>query len=148
MVKVEVPAGVAANNYLTLRGQGAAGARNGQPGDLLVMLNLEEDERFERQGQDLYYDLPVSFSQAALGGEFAVPTPYGDENATVPPGTQTGTVLRLRGKGLPHLGRAGTGDLNIRIHVWTPEKPTSEQQELFRQLAKVEGGSPSGTRVW
>ncbi len=142
MVKVEVPAGVAANNYLTLRGQGAAGARNGQPGDLLVMLNLEEDERFERQGQDLYYDLPVSFSQAALGGEFAVPTPYGDENATVPPGTQTGTVLRLRGKGLPHLGRAGTGDLNIRIHVWTPEKPTSEQQELFRQLAKVEGEPP------
>jgi molecular chaperone DnaJ len=141
-VKVEVPAGVAGNNYLTLRGQGAAGARNGQAGDLLVMLNLEDDERFERQGQDLYYDLSVSFSQAALGGEFTVPTPYGDENATVPPGTQTGSVLRLRGKGLPHLGRAGTGDLNIRIHVWTPEKPTSEQQDLFRQLAKVEGEPP------
>jgi molecular chaperone DnaJ len=141
-VKVEVPAGVAANNYLTLRGQGAAGARNGQPGDLLVMLNLEEDERFERKGQDLYYDLPVSFSQAALGGEFTVPTPYGDESATVSPGTQTGSVLRLRGKGLPHLGRAGTGDLNVRIHVWTPDNPTSEQQELFRQLAKVEGEPP------
>ena len=141
-VKVEVPAGVAANNYLTLRGQGAAGARNGQAGDLLVMLNLEEDGRFERQGQDLHYDLPVSFSQAALGGEFTVPTPYGDETATVPPGTQAGTVLRLRGKGLPHLGRAGAGDLNIRIHVWTPDKLTSAQQELFRQLAKVEGEPP------
>ncbi|NNG17169.1 MAG: molecular chaperone DnaJ [Gemmatimonadales bacterium] len=142
MVKVEVPAGVAANNYLTLRGQGAAGARNGQAGDLLVMLNLSEDERFERQGQDLYYDLPVSFSQAALGGEFTVPTPYGDENVTVSPGTQTGIVLQLRGKGLPHLGRASRGDLNIRIHVWTPEKLTSSQEELFRRLAEVEGEPP------
>ena len=141
-VKVEVPAGVAANNYLTLRGQGAAGARNGQAGDLLVMLNLEEDERFERQGQDLHYDLPVSFSQAALGGEFTVPTPYGDETVRVPPGTQTGAVLRLRGKGLPHLGRAGTGDVNIRIHVWTPANLTSAQREVFRQLAEVEGEPP------
>jgi len=141
-VKVEIPAGVAANHYLTLRGQGAAGARNGHPGDLLVMLNLEDDARFERQGQDLYLDLAVSFSQAALGGEFTVPTPYGDETITVPPGTQTESVLRLRGKGLPNLGRAGRGDLNVRVHVWTPEKLTDEQEALFRQLAALEGEPP------
>ena len=141
-VKVEIPAGVAANNYLTLRGQGAAGARNGQPGDLLVMLHLEDDGRFERRGQDLYLDLAVSFSQAALGSDFTVPTPYGDEVVSVPPGTQTESVLRLRGKGLPHLGHAGKGDLNIRVHVWTPEKLTTEQEEVFRRLAALEGEPP------
>jgi molecular chaperone DnaJ len=141
-VKVEIPAGVAANNYLTLRGQGAAGARNGQPGDLLVMLNLDEDGRFERRGQDLYLDLAVSFSQAALGADFTVPTPYGDDTVSVPPGTQTETVLRLRGKGLPHLGRAGKGDLNIRVHVWTPEKLSAEQEDVFRRLAALEGEPP------
>ena len=78
-VTVDIPAGVSTNNYLTLRGQGAAGPRNGPAGDLLVMLDIKDDERFERQGDDLIFDLPLSFSQAALGGEFDVPTPYGAE---------------------------------------------------------------------
>ena len=141
-VTVDIPAGVSDNNYLTLRGQGAAGARNGIPGDLIVILSIEEDERFERQGDDLYFDLPVSFSQAALGASFTVPTPYGDEPLKVPPGTQTGTTLRVRGKGLPRLGQSGKGDLHIRIHVWTPERLSSEQERLFRQLAEVEGEPP------
>jgi molecular chaperone DnaJ len=141
-VTVDVPAGVAANNYLTLRGQGAAGPRNGPSGDLLVMLDIKDDERFERQGENLVYDLPLSFSQAALGGHFTVPTPYGDESVEVPAGTQTDTMLKLRGKGLPRLGQAGTGDLFIRTHVWTPERLTTEQEALFRALAKVEGDAP------
>jgi len=141
-VAVEVPAGVAANNYLTLRGQGAAGPRNGPNGDLLVMLDIKEDDRFIRQGNDLVFELAVSFSQAALGGEFHVPTPYGDERVRVPAGTQTDTVLRLKGKGLPALGQHGTGDLMIRVHVWTPEKLTEEQERLFRELAKLEGDPP------
>jgi molecular chaperone DnaJ len=141
-VTVDVPAGVSANNYLTLRGQGAAGQRNGPNGDLLVMLDIKDDERFERQGDDLIYDLPLSFSQAALGGEHEVPTPYGEEQLRIPPGTQPETVLRLRGRGLPILGQEGKGDLLVRVHVWTPEHLTDEQERLFRELAKLEGEAP------
>ena len=141
-VAVEVPAGVSADNYLTLRGQGAAGPRGGASGDLLVMLDIKEDERFERQGDDLIYDLSLSFSQAALGGEHLVPTPYGEETLRVPAGTQPETVLRIRHKGLPVLGQNSHGDLLVRVHVWTPEQLTDEQERLFRELAKLEGEAP------
>jgi molecular chaperone DnaJ len=141
-VQVEIPAGVSTNNYLTLRGQGAAGPRRGQSGDLLVMLDIKEDERFERQGDDLIYDLSLSFSQAALGGEHSVPTPYGDERLRIPAGTQPETVLRVKGKGLPVLGHEGKGDLLVRVHVWTPERLTEEQEQLFRELSKLEGEPP------
>ena len=141
-VTVDIPPGVSTNNYLTLRGQGAAGPRNGPNGDLLVMLDIKEDERFERQGDDLVYDLQVSFSQAALGGEHAVPTPYGEERLRIPSGTQPETVLRLRGKGLPILGQDTKGDLLIRVRVWTPERLNEEQERLFRELATLEGEPP------
>jgi molecular chaperone DnaJ len=141
-VAVEIPAGVASNNYLTLRGQGAVGPRNGPSGDLLVMLDIKEDERFERQGDDLYHDFLLSFSQAALGGTFTVPTPYGDEEVKIPSGTQTETMLRLRGRGLPVLGQNAKGDLLVRVHVWTPERLSVEQERLFRELAKTEGEPP------
>ena len=103
-VTVEIPAGVSSNNYLTLRGQGAAGPRNGPAGDLLVMLDIKDDDRFERQGDDLIFDLPLSFSQVALGIDVTVPTPYGDESVRVAAGTQPETIIRLRGRGLPVLG--------------------------------------------
>jgi len=141
-VAVEVPAGVSTNNYLTLRGQGGAGARSGPNGDLIVMLDIRDDERFERQGDDLIYDLSLSFSQAALGGEHKVPTPYGEESLRVAAGTQTDTVLRIRNKGLPVLGQDCKGDLLVRVHVWTPEQLTDEQEQLFRELAKLEGEAP------
>ena len=141
-VTVEIPAGVSSNNYLTLRGQGAAGPRNGPTGDLLVMLEVKDDDRFERQGDDLIFDLPLSFSQAALGSLTSVPTPYGDEEIRIPAGTQPETVLRLRSKGLPVLGQTTKGDLLIRVHVWTPEKLTEEQERLFQELSKLEGDPP------
>jgi len=141
-VTVDIPAGVSGNNYLTLRGQGAAGPRNGPAGDLLVMLDIKEDERFERQGDDLIFDLALSFSQAALGGDFTVPTPYGDEEIRVQPGTQPETIIRLRGRGLPVLGQSGKGDLIVRVHVWTPERLTPEQERVFRELAALEGEAP------
>jgi molecular chaperone DnaJ len=141
-VSVEIPAGVASNNYLTLRGQGAVGPRNGPSGDLLVMLDIKDDDRFERQGDDLYHDFLLSFSQAALGGTFTVPTPYGDEEVKIPAGTQTETMLRLRGRGLPVLGQNAKGDLLVRVHVWTPERLSAEQERLFRELAKTEGEPP------
>jgi len=139
---VEIPAGVSANNYLTLRGQGAAGPRNGPLGDLLVMLDVKQDDRFERHGDDLVFDLPVSFSQAALGAQVTIPTVYGEEEIRVPPGTQPETVLRLKGRGLPVLGQSSKGDLLIRVRVWTPERLTDEQERVFRQLATLEGEPP------
>ena len=141
-VAVEIPAGVTNNNYITLRGQGSAGRRNGPGGDLLVMIEIKDDDRFERNGDDLFYDLSLSFSQAALGAEVPVPTPYGEEQLTVPAGVQPGTVLKIKGKGLPRLGQTGTGNLNVRVMVWTPESLTDAQRQLFEELAKVEGEQP------
>jgi molecular chaperone DnaJ len=141
-VTVEVPAGVSSNNYLTLRGQGAAGPRNGPAGDLMVMLDIKDDERFERQGDDLIFDLPLSFSQVALGVQVTVPTPYGEEEIRIAPGTQPETIVRLRGRGLPVLGQSSKGDLIVRVHVWTPERLSAEQERLFQELAKLEGEPP------
>ncbi len=141
-VTVEIPAGVSTNNYLTLRGQGAVGPRNGPAGDLIVMLDIKDDDRFERQGDDLIFDLPLSFSQVALGVQVKVPTPYGEEELRVAPGTQPETIVRLRGRGLPVLGQSSKGDLIVRIHVWTPERLTAEQERLFQELSKHEGEPP------
>jgi len=143
-VAVDVPPGVSSSNYITLRSQGHSGPRGGPAGDLVVMLEVEEDERFQRHGDDLVFDLPLSFSQAALGAEVAVPTPYGEESVKVPAGTQAGTVLRLRGRGLPHLGAGSKGDLHIRIGVWTPERLTPETERLFQELSGHEGEPPAG----
>ena len=144
-VAVDIPAGVSSSNYLTLRGQGAAGPRGGPPGDLLVMLEVRDDDRWTRQGDDLVYDLALSFSQAALGGTFTVPSPFGDEKVKVPAGTQGGTVFKVRSKGLPKLGSDGKGSLLIRTAVWTPENLTMEQQQLFGEIAKLEGEAPKKT---
>ncbi|HEY4101286.1 MAG TPA: molecular chaperone DnaJ [Gemmatimonadales bacterium] len=142
-VTVDVPPGVSPQHYLTLRGLGTPGPRGGNPGDLIVMIEVKEDDRFERHGDDLHVELPVSFSQAALGTTARVPTPYGDEALAIPAGTQSGTVLRLRGKGLPHLGGAGVGDLNVAVLVWTPDDLTDVQRQLFTELAKYEGDGPT-----
>lgn len=151
-VEVEIPAGVSSDNYLTLRGMGNAGPRGGPRGDVIVVIEVEDDARFLRDGADLVYELPVSFSAAALGQEVDVPTVYGDEKVKIPAGVQGGDVLTLRGKGLPHLGGGGRGDQHVRIHVWTPTELSPEQRELFRQLAEVEGPVPSrrrgGKNLW
>lgn len=152
VVDVEVPPGVADHHYITLRGRGIAGPRNGPAGDLIVEFDIEADPRFTRRGDDLIYDLPLSFSQAALGGEFAVPTPYGDETVRIQGGVQSGTVLSLRGKGLPSLNDGRRGSLHIRLQVWTPPRLTPEMQVLFQQLAEHEGEPPKdeslGQRFW
>ena len=139
---VEIPAGVSSSNYITLRGQGAAGPRNGPQGDLIVMLEVKDDERFERHGEDLVYDLAVSFSQAALGDTVTVPTPWGEERVQIPAGVHAGTALRLKGKGLPRLGRSGNGDVHVRIHLWTPEHLSDEQKRLFQEIRALEGEPP------
>jgi molecular chaperone DnaJ len=147
VVDIEIPAGISANNYLTLRGQGAVGPRGGAAGDLIVGIEVEEDPRFERHGDDLLYDLPVSFSQAALGAEVSVPSPSGSVMVRVPAGVQSGTVLTVRGRGLPSLAHGGQGDLHIRVQVWTPQQLSPEQAKVLEQLAAVEGEPPQGESV-
>ncbi|HUL49809.1 MAG TPA: molecular chaperone DnaJ [Gemmatimonadales bacterium] len=151
-VQIDVPAGVADHHYLTVRGQGAPGPRNGPSGDLIAVLEIAEDPRFERQGDDLVYDLPVSFTEAAFGTEVKVPTPYGETSLKLQAGTQTGTVYRVRGQGLPRLGESGKGDLHVRVRVWTPTHLTAEQRALLEQFAKIEGRPPadagSGKKFW
>lgn len=150
-VQIDVPAGVADHHYLTLRGHGVPGPRGGPPGDLIAVLDIKEDPRFERRGDDLVYNLPVSFTQAALGADIDVPTPYGQSTLRVPPGTQTGTMHRIRAKGLPRIGESGHGDLHVRVHVWTPTQLTAEQRHLLENLSKIEGAPPTegtGRQIW
>jgi molecular chaperone DnaJ len=146
-VQIDVPAGVADHHYLTIRGAGVPGPRNGAPGDLVAVLEIADDPRFERNGDDLMHDLPVSFTQAALGADVDVPTPYGPAPLKIQKGTQTGTVYRLRGKGLPRLGDAGRGDLHVRVQVWTPTALTPEQERVIRELQKIEPAPPSAEGV-
>ena len=152
-LEIEVPPGISAANYLTLRGEGAAGSRGGPRGDVIVALEIAEDEHFERHGDDILYELPLSFSEAALGGEFKVPTPDGAEAVLkVPAGTQSGAVLTLRGRGLPGLNDGRKGSLHVRIQLWTPARLTAEQEALFRKLAGMEAGMPRdeslGRKLW
>jgi molecular chaperone DnaJ len=137
-IEVNVPPGVSSGDYLTLRGQGNAGVRGGPAGDVLVVLEVKEDSRFIRDGADLVFELPITFSQAALGTEVDVPVIGGSTRVKVAPGTQSGRLLRMRGKGLPHLQGGGRGDLIIRVAVWTPTDLTAEQEAVFRQLSRVE----------
>jgi molecular chaperone DnaJ len=137
-IEVTVPPGVSSGDYLTLRGQGNSGARGAPRGDVLVVLDVEEDPRFIRDGADLIHELPVTFSQAALGAELDVPTIGGTARLRIAPGTQSGRLLRMRGRGLPHLQGGGRGDMIIRVVVWTPTALRPEQEALLRKLAKVE----------
>ncbi|HSM60482.1 MAG TPA: molecular chaperone DnaJ [Longimicrobiales bacterium] len=145
-IEVEVPPGVTSENFLTLRGQGSVGPRGGPQGDLVVLLEVQEDPRFVRDGIDLLYELVVTFSQAALGTEAEVPTVDGTARVTVPAGIQSGELLRLRGLGLPELNGRGRGDELIRVVVWTPTDLDAAQTEALRALAAVESEAPSEVR--
>jgi len=150
-IQIDVPAGVADHHYLTLRGQGVPGPRNGPRGDLIAVLDIKDDPRFERHGDDLVYDLGITFTQAALGADVQVPTPYGQSTLRIEPGTQTGMSYRLRAKGLPRLGEGGHGDLHVRVHVWTPNKLTAEQRKVLETLREMEDEPPQaegGGKFW
>jgi molecular chaperone DnaJ len=145
-VEVEVPAGISQEDYLKLRGRGNAGVRGGPPGDLIVSVEVSPHERFERRGDDLLLDLPVTFSQAALGAELDVPTIGGQARLKVPAGIQAGQVLRIRGQGMPRLRASGHGDELVRIHVWTPTELSREQREALEELAGLEASPPEPRR--
>lgn len=137
-MEVKVPAGVETGSRLRVSGEGEAGTNGGAPGDLYVVIHVAEHEQFERQGSNLYEAVPISFTQAALGAEIMVKTLDDEEKLKIPMGTQTGTVFRLRGKGMPVLGGRGRGDLFVSVTVITPTTLTREQRKLLEQLAEVE----------
>jgi len=141
-IDVEVPPGVSSENFLTLRGKGNSGPRGGPRGDIIVLLEVQDDPRFVRDGEDLMYQLPITFGQAALGDEVEVPTVEGAVKLTVPPGIQSGEVLRLKGQGLPGLHGRGRGDQLVRIRVWTPQNLSREQESLLRDLREQEEAPP------
>ncbi len=144
-IPVNVPAGVSTGQYMTLRGAGSVGPRGGARGDILVVFDVEEDPRFERDGEDLFTEALVSYPQLVLGGDIEVPTVTGAVTLRLPAGTQSGQVFKLRGRGLPRVNASGVGDLNVRVQLWTPQELSPQEQALVRQLAE-QGAKPPASR--
>ena len=136
-VTVGIPAGVEDGTRLRVAGKGEAGRRGGGPGDLYLQIQVEPDRRFERRGPNVYLDLPISFAEAALGTQVEIPTPEGHATIKVPPGTQGGATLRLKGLGMPIPGSSQRGDLLTRIKVVTPKLEDERSKELLRELAEL-----------
>jgi len=137
-INVKIPAGVATGQYMTLRGVGNAGPRAGERGDVIVVFDVEEDDRFERDGEDLYTEALVSYPQLVLGADIEVPNVTGPITLRVPAGTQSGQVFHLRGRGLPRVNSGGVGDLHVRVQLWTPDSVSSEEEAVLKQLAAFE----------
>jgi molecular chaperone DnaJ len=137
-ITVRIPAGVSTGNYIPLRGQGDVGPRGGPAGDCLVFIEEKEHDQFTRQGNDVLLRLPITISQAALGDDVEVPTLHGAVKMKVPEGTQSGRVLRLRGKGVPDVDGRGQGDQLVEMMVWTPTSLSAEERALFEQLDEIQ----------
>jgi molecular chaperone DnaJ len=140
-ITVEVPAGIDSGQRIAIEGQGEDGPRGGPPGDLYVAVTVREHASLLRRGTELYYELPVTFPQASLGANLEIPTVEGSEPLAVPAGTQSGTEIRLRGRGVPRLRGAGRGDLHVIVTVVVPHKPSKRERELLKELG--EAGSPA-----
>ena len=137
--KVAFPAGIDDGQTLSVHGLGHRGLNGGVAGDLLVTVSVLPHSQFERDGFNVYYDMPITITQAALGDSVEVPTLDGKVKYTIPDGTQTGTVFRLRGKGIQRLNASGRGDQFVKVRVETPMNLTSEQKELLRKLGETFG---------
>jgi molecular chaperone DnaJ len=141
-ISVTIPAGVTAGNYINLRSEGHCGPRGGAAGDAIVLIEEKEHEFFERHNDDILYELYLSFSQIALGDEVEVPTLNGKARLSIASGTQSGKILRMRGKGIPHLNHSGKGDQLVRVLAWTPTKLSEQEKKIFYQLAECDGIRP------
>jgi molecular chaperone DnaJ len=138
-IQVKIPAGVDSGNRIRIPGGGELGHLGGGPGDLYIVVRVREHEFFRREGDDIHCEVPVTFVQVALGDEIEVPTVDGKAKLRVPPGTQTGTAFRIRGKGVPRLGGTTRGDQYVKVVVVTPTKLTDKQAELLREFARESG---------
>ena len=136
-IPVQIPAGVATGQYMTLRGMRNAGPRSGPRGDVLVVFDVADDPRFERDGEDLYCEVLVSYPQLVLGDDVEVPAVTTTVSLRIPPGTQSGQVFNVRGRGLPRVNASGVGDLHVRVQLWTPDSVTRDEEALLRKLAET-----------
>lgn len=137
-VLVKVPAGVATGQYMTMRGVGNVGPRGGGRGDILVVFEVEEDPRFERDGEDLYCEVLVTYAQLVFGADVEVPTVSASVTLHVPLHTESGQVFHLKGRGLPRVNASGIGDLHVRLQLFTPEELTSEEESLIKRLGEIQ----------
>ena len=138
-LNVRVPAGVDTGSRLRSVGNGEAGVSGGEAGDLYIVISVAEHEVFERQGDDLFCEIPIKFTLATLGGTIEVPTLSGRASLKIPPGTQSGTTFRLKGKGMPNLRSGGHGDQLVRVHVEVPTSLTAEQRKKLEEFAVLSG---------
>ena len=136
-ISVKIPAGVDDGSRIRLTGEGEAGTKGGPTGDLYIDITVRQHELFSRDGDNLLYELPINFVQAALGDEVEVPTIEGDSKLKIPSGSQNGAVFRLKHKGIPHLRSGGRGDQLVHLKVVTPESLNKRQRELFEELART-----------
>jgi molecular chaperone DnaJ len=136
-LSVTIPAGVDSGTQIRLAGEGEVGERGGPPGNLYVVLDVEPHPVFQRRGDDILVALQVNVAQATLGAQVKVPTLEGEEEISIPAGTQGGTILRMRKKGVPHLRQDGRGDELVMVRVAVPTKLSRDQKALFQELAKT-----------
>ena len=141
-LKITVPAGVATGQYMTLRGAGNIGPRGGTRGDVLVVFEVDDDERFDRDGEDLFCEALVTYPQLVFGADVRVPGLTGDLSLRVPPGTQSGTVFHLRGRGLPRVNASGVGDMHVKVQLWTPQSVHADEEAAIKQLSKFQAAAP------
>jgi molecular chaperone DnaJ len=146
-IEVNIPAGVKTGNYIPLNGEGHEGLRGGPAGDLIVHIEEKEHKIFERRGDDVILVLPVSFPDVALGANVEIPTLTGKAKLTVSAGTQSGKILRMRGKGIPHLNGAGIGDQLVQIQVYIPIKLTAEEKKALTDLKESENLKPGENAI-
>jgi molecular chaperone DnaJ len=144
-INVKIPAGVDTGSRLRISGEGELGFYGGPPGDLFVILNVEEHRFFKREGNDIFCEVPVSFPQAALGAEMEVPTIDGTSKIKIPPGTPSGRIFHIKGKGLTRVGGHVRGDQIVRVYVDVPRKLTPRQRELLEEFAQSDGDEVAKT---
>jgi molecular chaperone DnaJ len=138
-IKVKVPPGMDSGTHLVMPGEGNDGAHGGPPGDLYIVLAVRPHELFRREGNDLHLEVPISFVQAALGSRLTIPTLKDSRELVIPPGTQPGEVVRIRGEGVPYPKGSRKGDLLVTVRVVVPRRLTPRQQHLLDEMAKEEG---------
>jgi molecular chaperone DnaJ len=137
-IKVAFPAGVDNGNRLRMTGEGEGGYNGGRPGDLYVIIHIGEDDRFKRDGNDLIYNLEITFAQAALGDDIKIDAFHGSEKVKIHPESQDGKIIRIKGKGFKNVNGWGKGDLLVILKVVTPTRLNRREKELFRELRKIE----------
>lgn len=143
-ISIKIPAGIHDGQQIRVSAQGEPGKNGGPPGDLYVVIHVKEHEFYERDGDNIFCEMPLTFAQAALGDEIEVPTLYGKVKLKIPAGTQTGRIFRLKGKGVPNLRGYGQGDQHIKVRVITPTNLSEQQKKLLREFNELAGNQPPG----